>query len=59
MSYLNKEGLEHLWQHILLRFNRATSEDIVAMMQDLDVLPSITDESGAIFTDETGAILLI
>lgn len=36
----------------------ATDDDILALMMEVDALPVVMDESGAIMTDEEGAILL-
>ena len=36
----------------------ATDDDMLALMMEVDALPVVMDESGAIMTDEEGAILL-
>lgn len=37
----------------------ATTDDIISMLADLDALPAVADENGAILTDEHDAILLM
>lgn len=37
----------------------ATEEQLIALLMDIDAFPAMTDKNGAVFTDKSGAILLI
>ena len=66
MAFLDKIGVERLWNHILIKLNNkvdknhaATDDDIIELLVSMDMMPVITDADGNIMTDENDAILLV
>ncbi len=59
MAFLDNIGVERLWQHIVLRTQEATDEEVIDLFLTMDMMPVVTDADGNIITDENDAILLV
>ena len=54
-----KQAIKIIQYWIDSKFQIATDEDIIDSLLEIDMLPTVGDENGAILTDEDNSILLI